>query len=80
MQRAEDYQNERLDHLGIVAGVCQELGLATWLDALAPQPWRRVQNVASSRTLRPVVIPTIPAGSSASLRCLIRHLRRRALR
>jgi transposase len=25
--------NERLDHLGIVAGVCQEIGLAAWLDA-----------------------------------------------
>src|SRR4030081_1133210 len=35
MERAEDYHNERLDHLGIVAGVCQEMGLATWLDALA---------------------------------------------
>jgi transposase len=27
------YVNERLDHLGIVAGVCQEIGLAAWLDA-----------------------------------------------
>jgi transposase len=26
---------ERLDHLGIVAGVCQEIGLADYLDALA---------------------------------------------
>src|SRR5262245_54769037 len=26
---------ERLDHLGIVAGVCQEIGLAAYLDALA---------------------------------------------
>src|SRR5260221_1625141 len=26
---------ERLDHLGIVAGVCQKLGLAAYLDALA---------------------------------------------
>jgi len=25
--------NERLDHLGMVAGVCQEIGLAAWLDA-----------------------------------------------
>ena len=30
------YINERLDHLGIVAGVCQEIGLAAWLDAQAP--------------------------------------------
>jgi hypothetical protein len=30
MQGAESAVNERLDHLGIVAGVCQEKGLATW--------------------------------------------------
>jgi len=26
MTTAESYINERLDHLGIVAGVCQEIG------------------------------------------------------
>ena len=26
-------QTERLDHLGIVAGVCREIALATYLDA-----------------------------------------------
>lgn len=36
MQEAEKYVNERLDHLGIVAGVCQEIGLAEWLDAQEP--------------------------------------------
>ncbi len=36
MQAAESYVNERLDHLGIVAGVCQEIGLASWLDAQDP--------------------------------------------
>jgi len=36
MQTAESYVNERLDHLGIVAGVCQEIGLATWLDEQDP--------------------------------------------
>jgi transposase len=36
MTMAEEYRNERLDHLGIVAGVCQEIGLATWLDAQDP--------------------------------------------
>jgi len=36
MSSEESYNNERLDHLGIVAGVCQEIGLATWLDALDP--------------------------------------------
>ncbi len=33
MTTTELYLNERLDHLGIVAGVCQEIGLASWLDA-----------------------------------------------
>jgi len=32
----ESYVNERLDHLGIVAGVCQEIGLAAWLNAQDP--------------------------------------------
>jgi len=36
MQAAESYMNERLDHLGIVAGVCQEIGLAVWLDEQDP--------------------------------------------
>jgi transposase len=42
MLTAEDYRNERLDHLGIVAGVCKEIGLAEWLDALAPEQQRVV--------------------------------------
>jgi hypothetical protein len=36
MQAAEVYVNERMDHLGIVAGVCQEIGLAAWLDEQDP--------------------------------------------
>ena len=36
MEVSEEYINERLDHLGIVAGVCQEIGLAGWLDAQEP--------------------------------------------
>jgi hypothetical protein len=36
MTEEESYINERLDHLGIVAGVCQEIGLAAWLDAQDP--------------------------------------------
>ena len=36
MSSKESYINERLDHLGIVAGVCQEMGLAAWLDAQDP--------------------------------------------
>jgi hypothetical protein len=42
----ESYPNERLDHLGIVAGVCQEIGLATWLDAqgYCPTRWWIIQS------------------------------------
>ena len=36
MEGSEEYVNERLDHLGIVAGVCQEIGLAAWLDGQEP--------------------------------------------
>src|SRR5258706_16398526 len=36
MESTNQYTNERLDHLGIVAGVCQEIGLAAWLDAQEP--------------------------------------------
>src|SRR5512142_2496014 len=35
MQTAERYVNERLDYLGIVAGVCEEIGLAAYIDRLA---------------------------------------------
>lgn len=35
MQAAESYVNERLDHLGIVAEVCEESGIAAYLDRLA---------------------------------------------
>ena len=33
MPLEESYLNERLDHLGIIAGVCREIGLAVWMDA-----------------------------------------------
>ena len=36
MQAAESYVNERLDHLGIVAGVCEEIGLASWMNKQDP--------------------------------------------
>jgi transposase len=36
------YAAERLDHLGIVAGVCREIGLAEWLDAQDTQSHERV--------------------------------------
>ena len=38
----ESYINERLDHLGIVAGVCQEIGLASLLDAQEPEKRQQV--------------------------------------
>lgn len=42
MPTEESYINERLDHLGIVAGVCQEIGLAAWLDAQDPSNRQQV--------------------------------------
>lgn len=36
------YETERLDHLGIVAGVCREIGLAAYLDACDEQQHERV--------------------------------------
>jgi transposase len=42
MQETEEYVNERLDHLGIVAGVCREIGLAEWLDAHEPGKQQQV--------------------------------------
>jgi transposase len=36
------YVSERLDHLGIVAGVCREIGLAEWLDAQDTRSHERV--------------------------------------
>lgn len=42
MDPADQYTNERLDHLGIVAGVCQEIGLVAWLDAQDPSNRQRV--------------------------------------
>jgi transposase len=41
-QEEEEYQIERLDHLGIVAGVCKEAGIAEWLDKLAGENRRGV--------------------------------------
>lgn len=35
MRSMRGIRSERLDHLGVVAGVCQEIGLAAYLDTLA---------------------------------------------
>src|SRR5437588_8294946 len=37
-----EYQTERLDYLGIVAGVCREAGRAEWLDERAGDQRRSV--------------------------------------
>ncbi len=42
MSQEVEYQTERLDHLGIVAGVCQEAGIAEWLDKQAGEDRRSV--------------------------------------
>ncbi len=42
MSQEVAYQTERLDHLGIVAGVCQEAGIAEWLDKQAGESRRSV--------------------------------------
>lgn len=42
-----EYQTERLDHLGIVAGVCKEAGVAEWLDQQAGEQ-RRVVSVGTA--------------------------------
>ena len=41
---------ERLDHLGIVAGVCHEIGLVAYVDALAGPSQQQV--VVGSRSSR----------------------------
>jgi transposase len=53
MQAREQYVNERLDHLGIVAGVCQEIGLTAWLDA--QEPGRRQQVSVGTATVAMVL-------------------------
>jgi transposase len=47
MQADEEYLNERLDHLGIVAGVCREIGLVEWLDRRAG-PRRNVVSIGTA--------------------------------
>ncbi len=42
MSEEVEYQTERLDHLGIVAGVCREAGIAEWLDKIAGENRRSV--------------------------------------
>ena len=42
MSQEVEYQVERLDHLGIVAGVCKEAAIAEWLDTIAGESRRSV--------------------------------------
>lgn len=39
---AEGYATQRLDHLGIVAGICQEIGLAERIDRIVGPTGRQV--------------------------------------
>lgn len=42
MEAGVTYSTERLDHLGIVSGVCGEIGLSEWLDSRAGVSERKV--------------------------------------
>ena len=42
MSEEVECQTERLDHLGLVAGVCREAGRAEWLDKIAGESHRSV--------------------------------------
>jgi hypothetical protein len=37
-----EYQTQRLDHLGIVVGVCKQAGIGEWLDTVAEENRRSV--------------------------------------
>ncbi len=43
MALEESYVNERLDHLSIIAGVYQEIGIAAWLGGQEPGKAPRLQ-------------------------------------
>lgn len=47
---ASRYVVEHLNHLGIVAEVCREIGEAVWLDAHDPTSRQRVSVVLDSGT------------------------------
>jgi hypothetical protein len=54
-----DMRVERLDHLGIVAGTCREIGLAEYLDALVElvqqrPSWRGFNRQPSSAFSPPI--------------------------
>ena len=49
MAPEKTYVNERLDHLGRVAGVCQEIGLVAWLDAQEPVTLHGRANIVTPR-------------------------------
>ena len=42
MSEEVEHKIERLDHLGIVAGICKEAGIAEWLDKIAGESRRSV--------------------------------------
>ena len=52
MTTPDKYLNERLDHLGIVSGLCQEIGLAAWLEAQDPGNRQQVSDRLAEFRLR----------------------------
>ena len=79
MQGTEEYVHERLDHLGIVAGICQEIGLAGWLDAQDPD--RRQQVSVGTATVAMVLngLGFIPTCVQCSCTNQVRKARRSAV-
>ncbi len=66
MEPADQYPNERLDHLGIVAGVCQEMGLAAWLNASREELRKRPCRLRFGLRLQArssMVIPQVQLGA-----------------
>lgn len=57
---AEKYATQRLDHLGIVAGICQEIGLAEHIDRVLGPTERRVSQHFSPGLCRE--FPALPPG------------------
>ncbi|MFL5658056.1 MAG: DUF4277 domain-containing protein [Ktedonobacteraceae bacterium] len=47
MPQEVEYQTQRLDHLGIVAGICREAGIAEWLDEHSGEQ-RRIVSVGTA--------------------------------
>ncbi len=76
MQSTESYVYERVDHLGIVAGVCEEIGIAAYVDRRAGET---KQYVSMGRATVAMIVwaghwtgcmHTIPCSSLLASRCM----------